>query len=135
VLAQQVEQRRFDRRHRMDGGAQVEGLLAAAAAVAVGKGLLHRLQHTLLRAQRLADHQRGGVVQRAADLLAPRHLADAGAAGAVGQDQQVAREEGAMRTAQVEQHAVAAGHRDGAQRGDDGGGRQRHRLLGLFSPP
>jgi hypothetical protein len=31
VLAQQVEQGRLDRGHRVDGGAQVEGLQAAAA--------------------------------------------------------------------------------------------------------
>jgi hypothetical protein len=36
---------RFHRRHGMDGRAQVEGLQAAAAAVAVGERLLHALQH------------------------------------------------------------------------------------------
>ena len=55
VLAQQVEQCTFDGRDGMDGGAQVEGLLAPAAAVAVGEGLLHLLQHAMVRAQRLAD--------------------------------------------------------------------------------
>jgi hypothetical protein len=124
VLAQQVEQGRFDGGDGMDGGAQVEGLQPAAAAVAVGKGLLHLLQqHLLVGADGLAHHQRGGVFQRLADLLAAGHLAHAGAAGAVGQHQQVAGEERAVRAAQVEQHAVAAGHRDGAQRGDDGRGR------------
>jgi hypothetical protein len=58
VLAQQVEQGRFDGRHRVDGGAQVEGLQPAPAAVAVGKGLLHALQHLLVRADGLAHHQR-----------------------------------------------------------------------------
>ena len=113
VLAEQVEQRGLDRRDRVDRRAQIERLLAAAAAVAVGEGLLHRLQHPLVR-----DDQRRGILQRAADLLAAGHLADAGAAGVVGEQQQVAREEGAVRAAQVEQHAVAAGDRDHAQLGD-----------------
>ncbi len=122
VLAEQVEQRRFDRRDRMDGGAQVEGLQPAAATVAVGEGLLHLLQQALVRTQRLADDQRGRVFQRLADLLAARHLADTAAAGAVAEDQQVAREERPVCAAQVEQHAVAAGDRDHAQGGDDGSG-------------
>ena len=87
VLAEQVEQRRFDGRDRVDGDAQVEGLQAAAAAVAVGELLLHLLQQPLLRAERLADDQFARVFQRLADLLAARHFADAGVAGAVGQDQ------------------------------------------------
>jgi len=87
----------------VDGGAQVEGLLAAPAAVAVGKGLLHPLQQPALAADRLPHHQSRRVLQRLADLLAAGHLADAGAPGAVGQDQQVAGEERAMR-------AVTAGH-------------------------
>ena len=37
VLAEQVEQRRLDRGDGVDGGAQVEGLQAAAARVAVGE--------------------------------------------------------------------------------------------------
>ena len=122
VLAEQVEQGRFDGGHRMDGGAQVEGLQAAPAAVAVGKGLVHLLQHALVRADGLADHQRCRVFQRLADLLAAGHFAHAGAAGRIGEHQQVAGEEGAVRAAQVEQHAVAAGHRNGAQGGDGGGG-------------
>jgi hypothetical protein len=86
-------------------------------------------------AERLAHHQRARVFQRLADLLAARHLAHAGAAGAVGQDQQVAREEGARARREVEQHAVAAGHGDGAQRGDDGGGRQAISFTVRFSWP
>ena len=121
VLAQQVEQRALDRRHRMDGGAQVEGLQAAATAVAVGEGGLHLPQQLQVRADRLPDEQRRGVLQGLADLLAARHLADAGAPGAVGEDEQVAREEGAVCATQVEQHAVAAGDRNRLEPGDDGG--------------
>ena len=35
MLALQIEQRRFDRRHGVDGGAQIEGLQTATAGVAV----------------------------------------------------------------------------------------------------
>jgi hypothetical protein len=37
VLAEEVEQRRLDGGDRVDGGAQVEGLGAASARVAVGE--------------------------------------------------------------------------------------------------
>jgi hypothetical protein len=121
VLAQQVQHRRLDGGHGVDGGAQVEGLQAAAAAVAVGEGLLHALQHVQALAQRLAHHMGRGVFQGLADFLAAGHLAQAGAARAVAQDQQVAGEEGGVGAAQVEQHAVAAGHGNDPQFGDGGG--------------
>ena len=37
VLAEEVEHRRLDRGHGVDGGAQVEGLQAAPAGIAVGE--------------------------------------------------------------------------------------------------
>ena len=37
LLAEQIEQRRFDRGDGVDRGAQIEGLQPAAAAVAVGE--------------------------------------------------------------------------------------------------
>ena len=77
--------RRLDGRDGMDGGAQVEGLQAAAAGVAVGEARCIALQHRLQLADRLADDQLARVLQRLADLLAARHLADAGVAGAVGE--------------------------------------------------
>ena len=84
MLAEQVEQRRFDRGHRVDGRAQVEGLQAAAAGVAVGELLLHRAAAMPCSvADRLADHERPRVLERLPDLLAARHFADAGVAGAV----------------------------------------------------
>ena len=92
---------------------------AAAAAVAVGKLLAHALQHLLVGADRLADDQRAGVLQRLADLFTARNFADAGAPGVVGEDQQVAGEKRAVRAAQVEQHAVAPGDSDDAQFGDN----------------
>ena len=121
VLAQQDQHRRLHGGHGMDGGAQIEGLQPAPAAVAVSKLLLHALQHALVRANRLADDQRARVFQRLADLFAAGHLAHAGVPGVVGEDQEVAREKRAVRTAQVQQHAVAAGDGDDAQLGDAGG--------------
>ena len=39
ILAEQVEQRGFERGHRMHGGAQVEGLFPAAAGIAICEAL------------------------------------------------------------------------------------------------
>ena len=81
--------------------------------------MLHRLQHLLHVADALADDERRGIFQCLPNLLAARHFPDAGAAGAVGEDQQVASEERAMRATQIHQHAVAARDGDDTQRGDD----------------
>ena len=126
VLAQQVEQGRFNRGNGMDGGAQVKRLLAAATAVALGELLLHLLQDALVLTNRLSYHQRACVLQRLPNLLAAWHLAHAGAACAVGQYQQIACEEGAVGTAQVQEHAVAPGNGDNAQLTDQGGGGSSH---------
>ena len=120
-LAQQVEQRGFDGRDRVDGHAQVEGLQAAPAAVAPGEGAAHAVENGVVPADGLADDEVARVFQRLPDLLAAGHFAHAGVAGAVGQDQQIAREERAVGAAQVHQHAVVARDGDHAHAGDDGG--------------
>ena len=76
------------------------------------KASLYLLQHPLVCADRLADDEFGGVFQRLANRLAPGHLTHARASVVGGQDQQVAREERAVGSAQVQQHAVAAGDRN-----------------------
>ena len=101
VLAEQVKQRRLNCGNRMNGGAQVKRLLAAATDVKVGELLLHLLQDALVRADGLAHNQRTCVVQRLANLLAARHFAHAGSPGVIGQYQQIARKEGAVRATQV----------------------------------
>ena len=126
VLAQQVEQGRFHRRHGMDGRAQVKGLQAPATGIPVSKLLLHALQHPLVGANGLAHHQLAGVFQRLANLFAAGHLAHPGVAGAVLEHNQIAGEERRVGTAQVHQHAVAARHGNGAQFGHNGGGRRGH---------
>ena len=47
VLAEQIEQRRFDGRHRVDRRPQIEGLQAAPAGIAIGKALAHLAQERL----------------------------------------------------------------------------------------
>ena len=121
MLAEQIEQRRLYRRHRMDRRAQVERLLATPARIAIAERGAHALQHLLHMADGAADDEITRILQRLPDLLAAGHFADAGAARAVGQDSQIAREERTVRAAQVQQHAVAAGHWDDAQLSNDGG--------------
>ena len=58
VLAEQVEQRRLDRGDGVDRRAQVEGLLAAAAGVAVGEALRASRCSTLLVRRRSAGRRR-----------------------------------------------------------------------------
>jgi len=118
MLAEQVEQRGFERGDRVDRGAQVERLQAAAAHVAIGKGAPHVVEHRVVVADRLADDERARILERAADAFAARHFADAGPARAVLQDHEVAGEERTVRAAQVEQHAVVAGDRNGLQLDD-----------------
>ena len=96
----------------MHGDPQVEGLRAAAAGVAVGERAAHVVEHGVVVADAAADDDRAGVLEGAADRLAAGHLADAGVAVGVGEDDQVSGEERAVRAAEVQQHAVVAGDRD-----------------------
>src|SRR5579883_639512 len=135
MLAEQVEQRGLHCRHRVDHHAQVKGLLAAAAGVAVGEFGANGGQDVVAGADGLPDHEIAGVFQRLPDLLPARHLTDAGMAGIVGEDDDVAGEEWRMRAAQIEEHAVASRDRDhlhvsdARRAGKSGEGRLRHRLL------
>jgi hypothetical protein len=122
VLPEQVEQRRFDRGDGVDRRPQIEGLQAAAAGIAIGEAALHLLQDRGMGAESLADHKRPGVLQRLPDLLAARHLADAGAPALSSSTSRLRVKNGPWAPAQVEQHAVATGnrndtHRDHARRG------------------
>ncbi|MCY1521763.1 hypothetical protein D9M68_565890 [compost metagenome] len=112
MLAEQVEQRRLQGGHRMDGNAQVEGLQPATAGIAISEGAPDAIENPLPMTNRLSDHQRAGILQRLANGLAARHLADADAAGAVLEDQNVSGEVRTMSAAEVEQHAVPACDRD-----------------------
>ncbi|MDT4825888.1 hypothetical protein FQZ97_591830 [compost metagenome] len=121
VLAEQVEQCRFQRGDGVDSDAQIEGLQAAAAGIAAGEGGAHAVQDGLVLADGLANQQRAGVFQRPADAFATRHFAHAGVAGAVAQDHDIAREVRAMGARQVHQHAVVPGHGHHREFGHHGG--------------
>jgi hypothetical protein len=97
-------------------------MVPAPAAVALCKALAHRAQQRVVSAYGLALDQRAGVFQGLADLLAARHLAHAGAAGRVAEDHQIARKKRPVRPAEVEQHAVVAGHRNDLHANDGGRG-------------
>ena len=55
LLSREVEQRRLERRHRVDGRAQVEGLQPPPAGVAVGDGRGDLAQQRAVAQDRLAD--------------------------------------------------------------------------------
>ena len=81
---------------------------------------------------RLADDQRPRIFQGLADAFAARHLAHAGMAGTVFQDDDIAGEERAMRAAEIEQHAVVARDRDHEHLRDHRRAHRRNRDFTLF---
>ena len=124
-LPQQIEQRRLERRHGVDRRAQVERLRATSTGIAIGEAPPHLAENTVEGADRVADDERPGVIERLPDALAAGNLADASASGVVLEDHDVSSEERAVRAAQVEQHAVVARDRDDEHLGDDRCGRRR----------
>ncbi len=128
VLAEQVEQRGLDRgdhvvQAQVDlvrlaqhgglgfGGHLVSGRLRGAGGIA-GNGIPQTVECAVVEADRLVDDQRPAALQRLADAFATRYFADAGVTGIVGKQHQVAGEVGGVCAAEVEQHAVVAGHRN-----------------------
>src|SRR5207237_7079276 len=94
-----------------DRYAQVESLQAAATDIAIGERVARLLQDAQIIADRLTDQQSASVLDRLANFLAAGNFANAGMPGVVLDDRDVASEEGSVRAAQVEQHAVAPGDR------------------------
>ena len=86
----------------MDSDAQIEGLQAAPGRIPIGEACAHRVEDSLVVTDALADHERARVLQRLTDALAAGHLAEAGVACVVLEDNDVAREKGAVRTAQIQ---------------------------------
>src|SRR3990167_773813 len=103
----------------MDGDAQVEGLQAAPARVAVGEGLAHLVEQAVEAADGLAHQQGAGIFQGLADGFATGNLADADAPGIVLENENIAGKEWAVGTTQIEQHAVVAGNRNHLQLSDN----------------
>jgi hypothetical protein len=91
-LAEQIEQRRFQRRDCVDSDAEIERLLAAPAGIAVRERAAHAVEDGMIVTDRLADDQFRGVDDGLADRLATRNLADADVAGIVRQDNDISRE-------------------------------------------
>jgi hypothetical protein len=118
MLAEQVEQRRLQRGDGVDRHAQVERLQAAPAGIAIGECGARLLQDAQIVADWSTDDQRARIFDGGADRLASRNLPDPAAAGAVGEDGDVAREERAVRAAEIQQHAVAPGHGDDSKIGN-----------------
>ena len=112
MLSQKVEQRGLDGCHGVHRDAQVEGLRTPATGVAVAEHAAHVVEYGVGVTDAAAVDDRRRILQHAADRFAARHLADAGVAVGVGEDQQVSGEERTVRTAEVQQHAVVAGDRD-----------------------
>ncbi len=102
MLTQQIEQGTFDGGDGMDGHAQVKGLIATTPGIAVCKFLLQAVELVLGVANALAFNPLACVFQGFANFFTTRYFADAGVTAGVGQDQDVARKEGAMRTAEVQ---------------------------------
>ena len=71
----------------------------------------------------MADDQGTRVLEGLPDPLAPGDLSQAGVSGVVPQDDDVAREDRRVRSAQIEEHAVIPGDRDDEHLADDGSAR------------
>jgi len=97
-------------------------LQPAPAGIAVGKGVAHAVEHIFVLAQRFTDHQRGGLLQRLADLLPAGDFADPGMTGVIFNDHDIAGEERRVRPAQVHQHAVVTGNGNNLHRCHNGRG-------------
>ena len=119
-LPQEVEQGGLDGRDGMDRHAQVKGLEAATAGIAVGEGCTHLSQQRRVVGDGLTEQEGRRILDRLPDLLAARDFPEAGVARVIRDKDDITSEERAMRTAQVEQHAVVAGDRHDTHRLDQG---------------
>ena len=80
----------------------------------------HGIEDRVIVADRLADGKGFRLFQRLPDFLAAGDFAQAGAAGIVFEDDDIAREERPVRAAQIEQHAVVSGDGHDEHFGNDG---------------
>ena len=112
ALAEQVEQRRFQRRHRIDPQLKRPGAVAEGIEIRRLVTFVHLLHQPVHARHLLPFHLRYCRDQRLINGFTARRFADAGVTGAVGQHHDIAGEAGAVRAADVEQHAVVTRHRD-----------------------
>jgi DNA-binding transcriptional LysR family regulator len=89
----------------------VEGLQSAATCVAVAELRAHVAQHGVVCAYGTIHEGGATLLECLPDVLAARRLARANVSRAVGEQNDIAREERGMGAAQVQQHAIVAGNR------------------------
>src|SRR5581483_5425695 len=134
MLSQEIEQGRLCRRDRMNRDPQIEGLRSAARAVPIAKLRAYSGQQGIVSANGAVEKEGSGLLQRLADLLTARDLADTNMSRAVLDQNDVAREERSMCAAQVQQHAVLPGNRDHRDFRDAGGITMDSTLTGGWVP-
>ncbi len=100
-LAEQVEQRRFQRGHRVDAQLECPGALAEGVEIRRLVPFVHLLHQTVHPRHLLPFYLRNRRQQRLIDGLAARRFAHAGMACAVGQHHDIARKAGAVGAADV----------------------------------
>ena len=116
---QEIEQCRLQCRHGMDRDTQIKGLQAPPSGIPVRKTPAHRVEDIVVAADGLADDKGFRILQCFPDTLAPGNFTYSRIAGVVFEDDDVAREKRAVRTAQIEQHAVPPGNRNDLHPGND----------------
>ena len=105
----------------MDRDAEIEGLRSPPATIAVRKAGSHPGQNVVVRSDRLPDDQRLRLFESLPDALAAGHFAHPRVTRAVRQDHDISGKERAVRAAEVQKHAVAAGDRNDPHAGNGGG--------------
>ena len=81
----------------MNGHALIEGLQSASAGIAIGEAFAHCVENVVVGTDRAAHDQLPGVLQCLPYVLAAGHLADAGMAGIIANNDDIAREERRVR--------------------------------------
>ena len=125
-FAEQVQQRRFQRRHRIHP--QFKGPCAFAEGIKIGRlvAFVHALHHFVQARHLLTHHLRNGIHQGLVDHLAAWRFTYAGIPGVIGQYHDIAGKPGVMRATDVQQHTVLAGNRDNLHFSDDRAGLHTH---------
>src|SRR4051794_23173018 len=106
MLTQQIEERRFDRGTRVNGDSQIEGLQTATSSVAIREVHTYSGKYVVIAADVLSEEKRLCVFECRPDALTARHFAHTRMPRAVSHYQDIAGKEGAVGSAQIEEHAV-----------------------------
>ena len=111
---------RIQSRSGLNCRAQIVSLNSPSAGVSLRETPPHGIKHRTVVANRLADNESPRFLQGPSDFFASRNFTQSRVAGAVLQNDDIAREERTMGTAQVQQHAVLAGDRNDQHFGNNG---------------